>query len=187
VSADLMPDLGPYRERTVALAARVEAATLALLAAHQAGRLDDLPEQAAAVIDAGSAAAVALADLALTAAVTAALRRPVPALGLLPTDERTRLAAAGGTILRDTSADTGMRLGRLARAETLDAGHRAFGAGLRGHREITGWTRRTSGAPCRYCLGLADGSVLPDSTPMARHKGCTCSAVPVIRQREDRP
>ncbi len=51
-----------------------------------------------------------------------------------------------------------------------------------------GWTRSVSGArTCPACLGLANGVVLPASTPMAIHPGCDCMPVPVTRIARDGP
>lgn len=184
-----------YRDRALRLSGQAEDAVLSLWRRREAGQLDD--EQfralAAAVIAAHNARAVTLADLALAAVLSAELGRLVVPLGLLPTDDRPRLREALGTLLgragalelpgaaaAERSAAATAMVGRIARSEPLDAAQVTFQRGMQ-RRRVPGWTRGTGPKPCQLCSSLANGAVLSPSTPMARHKGCSCFQIPVER------
>lgn len=63
---------------------------------------------------------------------------------------------------------------RLARAESLDAGLKAYRDGMT-RRGVRGWTRVTGPDPCPLCAGLAArNEVLPADHRMATHVGCSC-------------
>ena len=136
-----------------------------------------------AVIARHCAKAVGLADVALTAMLRKETGRALPTIGLgLPDGEVDRLISAVETVLDDAN-DPRPRLGRLARAEPLQAGRRAFHDAMK-RRGIPGWTRRTGGTDvCPLCQQLDDGSVLPPTVPMATHPGCSCVATPVLTVR----
>lgn len=184
-----------YRDRALRLAGSSESAVLALWSRYEAGQLDD--EQfravAGAIIAAHNARATTLADLALAAVLSAELGRLVVPLGLLPTDDRPRLREALGTLLgrarglelpgaaaADRSAAETAMVGRIARSEPLDAAQVTFQRGMQ-RRRVPGWTRGVGPKPCSLCSSLANGAVLSPSTPMARHKGCSCYQIPTER------
>ena len=165
--------IGTYRDRTRRLADEAQTAVL-----EQHDRRAPMPLLVTLLVR-HNARATALADLALTATLLRALRRPLPALGLgLPDDEPDRLTQALTTLFDDTN-EPRPRLARLARAEPLAAGRRAYTAGMV-ERDVPGWRRRTGTDPCPLCRTLDDGSVLPPSVPMADHPGCSCTPVPVL-------
>ena len=174
-----------YRDRTRDLAASSEAQSLSELDRQRPTRRRPIQAAApfiAAVISSHNARAAALADLALTAVLRKATGRPIPALGLSVTDDEPgRLAKAVRTVFDETD-EPGPRLARLARAEPLQAGRRAFAEGMR-RRGVPGWTRNTGPDPCPLCQQLNDGSALPPTVEMADHPGCSCTAVPVLTRR----
>lgn len=84
------------------------------------------------------------------------------------------------------SAEKAHRAGwnKLARAtawQTISAGHLALSDTNQASDHVTGWRRVASQNSCGACLGLADGHVMRDSTPMRRHSHCRCVAAPVIQ------
>ncbi len=126
---------------------------------------------------------MALADLSLAGVLA------LPALGLTLAEDAPPRVAAGlstlGGLLDDPEPADGAaaaarrevlrpRVGRLARAETLDAGQRAYAQGMT-RRRVPGWVRVTGPAPCALCAGLAArAEVLPPDWRMATHAGCSC-------------
>jgi hypothetical protein len=73
---------------------------------------------------------------------------------------------------------------KLARAvawQTLSAAHLALGDTIRVSDHVGGWRRVCSANSCGACLGMADGHVMSDQTPMRRHSHCRCVAAPVVR------
>jgi len=184
-----------YRDGALQLSGQAEAAVVGLWERREAGQLNDAQFKAlaAGVIAAANARAVTLADLALSAVLTAELGKVIPPLGLLPTDDGPRLAAAIPTLLdraaglalpgaaaaERATAERAM-VARMARSEPLDAASATFQRGMQ-RRRVPGWTRGTGPKPCPLCTSLADGAVLSPSTPMARHKGCSCYQIPTER------
>jgi hypothetical protein len=166
-------------------AATVAGLVAALLAAQMAeGEFHAL--MVATVLQA-NARAVTLADAALSATMTLGRRVAVPHLGLsLPPTEPDRLSKAVQTTLTGESGDFAVRFTRLARAEPLTTGRRAFQEGMAEHG-VEGWTRKASLTACALCRGLADGSVIPINRQMIDHPGCTCVAVPVVKTERTEP
>ena len=71
---------------------------------------------------------------------------------------------------------------RLARAESLDAGRKAYREGMT-RRGVPGWTRVTGSDPCPLCAGLAAlAEVLPADHRMATHVGCSCVQRPTTQR-----
>lgn len=60
-----------------------------------------------------------------------------------------------------------------------DAGRDLIWASVEADPEASGWRRVTSGG-CDFCRKLADGSVMPASYRMPRHKHCQCVPEPVF-------
>lgn len=188
-----------YRDRTRTLADRSAGSLAGLYLLLAAGQVTEaqFAALAATSVATHNAQATVLADLALAAALTAALGVPVPPLGLGPDpSDRTRLRGSLGTLLArgrdlalpgadetDRAVAVGRMVRRLGRAEPLDAGRRAYTAGMRQRPEVIGWARVTGPDPCPLCRSLDDGSVLPPEVPMAHHPGCSCVAQPVTAQR----
>lgn len=182
-----------YAETIRTLAGDAERRALALFAAWQAGELsdDEFAAALAILVTGANARAVTVADLSLAAAVTVALRRPVPPLGLLPAaSDPARLVKASTTLLRtlDTTPDPPARVARLARAESLTTAARAYSEGIARSEHVTGWTRGLSGKACQLCQWWGrDGRVWPADHPMPTHKGCSCSPIPTVTDRAPRP
>ncbi len=177
-----------YRDTLTTLSTSSEQAVLELYRRLEAGQLteDEFVEMVAVVIERSNARAVSLADLALAAAITVALRRAVPTLGLSPRGERDRLRKAAGTLVAvlPTTADPVARVARLGRAEPLTTAQRAYSEGVARSPHVAGWTRGLSGKPCQLCQWWhRGGKVWPKSHPMPTHKGCTCTQVPTMKER----
>lgn len=173
-----------YRDTLTRLAGTTEQAALDLHARWDAGELtaDQFETLLAAIVTRANGRASAVADLGLAAALTAALRRPVAPLGLVPpSSDPERLRRATRTLraaLGDTP-DPPARTARLGRAEPLTTAARSYSDGMRTSPHVTGWTRGLSGNACELCQWwAADGRVWPDDHEMPTHTGCTCTPIP---------
>ncbi len=178
-----------YQSETEANAQAARAAVLTLVSALAAAEVSrgEFAALSAATILRANARAVVLADLGLAALLSALRRVPVPHLGMtLPQTERERVAKAVETTLSGEGQDYPVRFGRLANAEPLETGRRAFHEGMR-ERGVEGWTRRARPDACALCRSLADGSVIPIRKSMVDHRGCGCVAVPVLGEPADLP
>ncbi len=178
-----------YQEQTEANAQTSRTAALTLLSAWAMGEVS--PEELAAltttVILRANARAVVLADLGLTSLLSALTRSPVPHLGLvLPASEVERVTTSVQTTLAGDVEDYAVRLGRLATAEPLQTGRRAFHEAME-VQGVQGWTRKANPNACQLCKSLADGSVIPIRKSMVDHPGCNCVAVPVLGEPADLP
>lgn len=72
---------------------------------------------------------------------------------------------------------------KLARAtawQTISAAHLALSDTHQASEHVSGWRRVASQNSCGACLGLADGQLMRDTTPMRRHSHCRCVAAPVV-------
>lgn len=134
----------------------------------------------AAIIARANARAVTLADLSLAATLMVTTGAPVAAAGVLPDPtDQTRLAKAATTLL-DVVDVTPARVARLGRVEPLNAAGKAFSEAIEKQPIVTGWKRGVSGSGCQLCTWWSrGGQVWPDSHIMPRHKGCTCTQIPV--------
>lgn len=131
---------------------------------------------AARVLARYNARATTLADLSL-----ALTTRGLP-VGLIPADETARLELSFRTLTERIDNDAPeiaeAKVARIARAEPLSTGRRAYrDAALRRGLE-GGWTRAAAGNACDFCKRLADGTVLSWETSMADHPSCNCVQVP---------
>lgn len=167
-----------YRDTLLALAERTEILTGALWAAYRAGEITEAEyvEATAVGVASANARATYLADLGLSAAITVDLRRPIPPLGLEPTNDVDRLRTAARTIVE---LGTDGRAARLGRSEPLDTAARAYSEGIERSPHVTGWTRQASGDACPMCTGWAREGVMPDTVAMRTHKGCSCTQRPI--------
>lgn len=177
-----------YRDTLTRLGDSTADAVAAVYAARDAGDLtdDDAVAMIAAIIEGANNRAAALADLALAATLTVALKKPVPALGILPAPgDRQRLIKAATTLLAalPDTPDPLARVERLGRSEPLTTAARARGEAIERQPSVTGWTRSVSGSGCQLCTWWSrDGRVWPASHRMPTHKGCTCTQTPTVRE-----
>jgi hypothetical protein len=166
-----------YTETLDRLATTTERQLVAAWSSWQDGLITeaDFYAVALAYLAAAENRATALADTALAAYLSAARRRPVPTLGLVPpeTDHRPELQAAVSD-----ETDPGGRVGRTGRAVALAAAQDAYGEGMVAHG-VPAWTRVLNAGACELCQDLA-GDVLPGHAPMHHHKGCGCTQRPVL-------
>lgn len=70
---------------------------------------------------------------------------------------------------------------RIAAHEVAEAGRRALVDAMHQTPDVIGWTRSLNGPACPICTALADGTVLPTTTPMTDHPGCGCTPRPVLK------
>lgn len=174
-----------YQDQLEQTVSATAAQVLAALAMYQAAKLTEEAFLAVVVayLQAGNAAAASLADLSLAAVLTQATGEPIAPLGVA-TDhalDDDRLRKATSTMLALPDASTA-RWERLARAEGQEAAARAYSAGIRESRHVTGWTRGLSANACQLCQWWSrDGKVWPEDHEMPTHKGCTCNPVPVTQ------
>lgn len=88
-------------------------------------------------------------------------------------------AMTAGRLPREAMASAFTLSSGAASRHVLDAARETVRASVEADPRGRGWTRVASGRACDFCTGLADGSVLPGSVPLARHDSCACSAQPV--------
>ncbi len=177
------------RETLAGLAGRTEREVLALWDRQRVGTITryQFVLLAAAVIARANHRAVTVADTALALQLSRMLRKPVAPLGLVTLDDQGRLRKAVGTVLtadvdlggEALVASQAARLGRLARAEPLDAGQDAIQTAMQNHK-VKGWVRVTDANACPICEEWADGVERPASVRMARHTVCGCAQQPVL-------
>lgn len=189
-----------YADTIRSLAATTEGRARDLHTVWEAGRISDDEFEAllAALVVGANGRASAVADLSLAAAVTVALRRPVPPLGIVPAPtEPARLRTATRTLRTALEAmkvsglpagaprpDPAARVGRLARAEPLTTAAKSYSEGMAKSEHVTGWVRGLSATACQLCRWWArDGRVWPADHRMPTHKGCSCSPIPTVRER----
>lgn len=163
-----------YRALTRHLAAATAAGLLELWRRTRDGQLtdDDLADIGSSAVVTANMRGASLADLYLAHLLGGAV------IGLTAPPDTDRLAQAIKTAASDDGTNPQDALGRLGQSEPLRASQLALTDGMR-RREVRGWTRVTSGAPCVVCAGLADGSVMPPDVDMYHHPGCSCVAQPV--------
>lgn len=78
------------------------------------------------------------------------------------------------------------RATRLAKNEVLEAGQRSLSTLAQRTKRFSGWRRATSSSPCKICVSMADGFVHRWGDKVRVHVGCSCSAVPVVRDLRER-
>ncbi|MGW8565173.1 hypothetical protein [Isoptericola sp. NPDC055881] len=172
-----------YTAELEALAWRSEDAVVRIFEAWQAGELttDEAVQLMANVVAGANAAAVSLADLSLAATLMVTLRTPVAAHGLtVHPSTPARLDKAARTLL-SIDGVTPERVARLGRVEPLEAATRGYSEAIRQAPQVSGWRRGLDGNPCQLCTWWwREGRVFRDDHPMPRHKGCTCTQIPVV-------
>lgn len=165
------------------LADRTKREVVALWGLQRAGRITfgRFKAEATAKVATANTAGVALADLGLASEITRRLRKPTPALGLLPNDVQVDQDRMARDIDRITERDEDPEgaLGDWAASEPYLTVATAMQDGMR-RRGIERWVRQLSGVSCPLCTGWADGIARSVDTPMARHVGCDCIQVPVL-------
>lgn len=175
-----------YREQIRSLGELAAGQVEVIFTSWQEGRLttQEAVDLLAAFIAGANSRAVALADLALAATLMQQMGVPVPTVGLTPpVGDAERLHKAAATILSIPDV-TLERVQRLARAEPLDAASTAFSRGIKKSPHVKGWVRSVSGSGCELCdWWRRDGQVWPADHPMPTHKGCTCSQIPVEKEK----
>lgn len=169
-----------YRDTLLRLAGTTETAVAGMYERLDSGDLGavQFTELTTVTVARSNRRAVALADVALAATISVQLGRVIPPLGLDPPDDTDRLRKAAAAIAVTGSLGTAARLGR---AEPLETAARAYSEGIRRSPHVTGWERQTSGNACPLCEEWATFGVLPDTTEMLTHKGCSCIPVPVTK------
>ena len=167
------------------LAARTEAMVMATYAQLTVGEIDTdtTVPLIAAVVNRANAAATALADVWLAVQIEVLARRPVPTIGVIPTDDSERLIKAATTVLTEGLDDAETRLARLGRAEPLEAACWGTHDAVQKQPLVEGWVRQFDADPCQLCVWWwREGRVWPKAHPMPRHKGCNCQPRVVLRE-----
>jgi hypothetical protein len=174
------------------LATQTETSVADLYVQLREGRLSERQfESAAAVqISRATVSGTRLGDVSLAALISREVGEVVTPLGL-PADraDQARIRDAVATVLQarpdvvddedDLFESQRGRLGRLARAEPLEAFQGAMVAGMVAHK-VPGWVRQTDADPCPACQQWADGKVRPTSVQMISHTNCACYPRPVF-------
>lgn len=143
----------------------------------------------AGLLNRSNAAATALADTFTSRQVEDITGRPVPARGLLPTDDSDRLLKAAKSALEDR--DTALeRVERLGRSEPLQTAQTSVTEALTGRPAgrggYLGWVRQVNAGACQVCQRWErNGRVWPADHYMPRHPNCAC--VPRVVQVDTKP
>lgn len=131
---------------------------------------------AEAVLIRAGARSAALADVALTAALTAARRSPAVPVGIEPSTD-----AQGAVQETLTSVsferDAAAAVAVLGSAVVFEQFQTAYGRGMKS-QGVRYWERVPNAGACEVCMDLSEGIVSAD-IPLWHHKGCMCVARPI--------
>lgn len=175
-----------YRDALVALTEQSERRVVAAYTAFLDGTLtrQECVQVIATLLAAGNGQATALANLAYASEVMAELGTPVGVGAVTPPQDLDRLEKAATTVLQVAQASPvpAAIVGRLARAEPLESASTAYTDAMVRSGKSKGWVRQRSAGCCQLCTWWwREGRVWPAEHPFQRHKGCTCTPKPVIR------
>ena len=166
-----------YSDLAAQVAARTEAAAVALWERHEQGSLSEAEFVAAATVlvevsreRAGALAAVALAARLSELRGTTVAPAPVR---VLAANVR---AAVAAVVAEPAPVDA---IGVVSRDQTFSAGREVFAEGLKRER-VPGWRRAVNSGACKVCRDLASSTFIPIGVPMYHHKGCGCHQDPVL-------
>lgn len=176
-----------WQTATEHLAGDTQRKVAAVYAALQDGQVSrrEAEQLIAAIINHANASSVALAEAGIIWQVQEVAAIPVPALGVAPLDDHSKLVTAARTVLAASAVDDDplMRLQRLARSEPLHAGHRAASEVMSRHKAVEGWTRQMEAGACQLCRWWwRDGRVWPAAHPFQSHQGCNCQPKVVVAE-----
>lgn len=176
-----------FRDRLIGLGTDAENAILDVYRSFLDGSIsrDIAVDLMATVVEKHGLRAAALADVSLASTLMVETAAPVPVAATARTSEVDRLVKAASTVLTvaETSDVPEAIVARLARSETFDAGQAAYSEGIAASPSTRGWIRGLEPGACELCTWWwRDGRVWPKDHPMPRHKGCTCSPIPVVRE-----
>ncbi|MEE6288626.1 hypothetical protein V2J52_13270 [Georgenia sp. MJ173] len=158
------------------------AQVMALWTRWEAGELTEAQFRAlaGAVLVRAGARSAALADLALTAALSAARQAVVVPVGLeaapgVHAAARDAVADTLGSVSYERDAPAAVAV--LGSAFAYEQFQRSYGDGMRSHG-VSYWQRVPNAGACGVCEDLSEGVVSAD-IPMWHHKGCMCVAQPI--------
>src|SRR5690625_2876748 len=182
-----MSVIDQWQTATEHLAADTQRKVAAVYAAFQDGQVGrrEAEQLIAAIVNHANASSVALAEAGIIWQVQEVAAAPVPALGIAPVDDHSRLVDAARAVLATSAVDDDplMRLQRLARSEPLHAGHQAASAAMSSHKAVEGWTRQMEADACQLCRWWwREGRVWPAAHPFQSHQGCNCQPRVVVAE-----
>lgn len=144
----------------------------------------------AALLNRSNAAATALGDSFASRQLEDITGKPVPAKGIVATDDSERLLKAARTAM-ETRGEALDRVERLARSESLHSARSALTEAVTGRRVrggYIGWVRQTEPDACDRCTYLArNGRVWPASHRIYAHPNCVCTQRLVIVTAPPKP
>lgn len=176
-----------YQETLDRLSNDTEAKAQRVLDQLEAGDIDQAAAIAllAAIILVAQKRGAAVAELSFAAQVSAMSRTPTAAAGVLVGAPNIVRDVITKTVTTSRGIDeTRTRITRIAQNEPQEVAKQTYGNALQRSEKVEGWTRGLDSDPCELCVWWSrDGRVWPKDYPLAHHKGCQCTQVPVLAHR----
>lgn len=174
-----------YQETLDRLSADTEMKAQRVLDQLEAGDIDQETAVAllTAIIFVGQKRGAAVAELSFAAQVSAMSGTPTVAAGVTANEQKDIvMKVISRTVSKSRGIDeTRTRMVRIARNEPQEIAKQTYGKALERSPKVEGWTRGLDSDPCELCVWWArDGRVWPKDYPLAHHKGCQCTQVPVL-------
>ena len=166
-----------YSDLAADVAARTEAAAVALWERHERGALSEAEfvEAATVLVEVSRERAGAIAAVAFALRLSDLTGRTVTpaAIGVPAADVRAAVAAV------TVDAAPVDAIGVVVRDQTFSAGREVFAEGLKRER-VPGWRRAVNSGACKVCRDLGSSTFIPVGVSMWSHKACGCHQDPVL-------
>lgn len=176
-----------YQETLDRLSADAEAKAQKVLDQLEAGDIDQAAAIAllVAIILVAQKRGAAVAELSFAAQVSALSKAPIVAAGVAVGAPDIVHRVIEKTVSTSKGIDeTRTRIARIAQNEPQEVAKQTYGKAMARSEKVEGWTRGLDSDPCELCVWWSrDGRVWPKDYPLAHHKGCQCTQVPVLAHR----
>lgn len=176
-----------YQEALDRLSDDTEAQAQKVLDQLEAGDIDEETAIAllATIIVIAQKRGAAVAELSFAAQVSAATGTATTTAGVKAGDPAKVREVIGKTVGTSKGVEeTRMRISRIARNEPREIAKQTYGKALEASPKVEGWVRGLDADPCQLCRWwYRDGRVWPKGYPLAHHKGCNCTQVPVVTEK----
>lgn len=176
-----------YQETLDRLSADAEAKAQKVLDQLEAGDIDQAAAIAllAAIILVAQKRGAAVAEISFAAQVSAMSGTATVAAGVKAGEQDVVRRVITKTVTTSKTIDeTRNRIVRIAKNEPQEIAKQTYGKALERSKKVEGWTRGLDSDPCELCVWWSrDGRVWPKDYPLAHHKGCQCTQVPVLTER----
>lgn len=177
-----------YQETLDRLSNDTEAKAQRVLDQLEAGDIDQAAAIAllAAIILVAQKRGAAVAELSFAAQVSAMSMTPTVTAGVKAGTQAGIVHRVIEKTLTSSKGidETRVRIVRIAQNEPQEVAKQTYGKALERSEKVEGWTRGLDSDPCELCVWWSrDGRVWPKDYPLAHHKGCQCTQVPVLAHR----